>query len=238
MKTDVNLLNELKSGMTNCTSSAAVLVFYQGREGRWYRRRVLCVRLVLFNMTDLTLVFLFCSTGSSPNSATVSGNSTTSWTTCFRSELVVYCLQFYLVSPVYVIAVVKLIQKLSIACIIFYLSSLSADYQTQTGVTESFFTEGEELTNLKKQVSDLQQSRDSLQEQVRTKDEKIEKLVSVVLRSQHDFSLLSIYAAKWKIGLFKTHAQRAAKDWQRAANALSALQLIGSCFIIRWILTN
>ena len=50
--------------------------------------------------------------------------------------------------------------------------------------------------------------------------------------------LLSIYAAKSKIGFFKTHAQRVAKDWQRAANALSALQLIGSCFIIRWILTN
>lgn len=51
------------------------------------------------------------------------------------------------------------------------------NYQPQTGgVSESFFTEGEEVTNLKKQVSDLQQSRDSLQEQVRTKDEKIEKL--------------------------------------------------------------
>ena len=30
----------------------------------------------------------------------------------------------------------------------------------------------------------------------------------------------------------------AANDWQRAANALSALQLIGSCFIIQQILTN
>ena len=67
---------------------------------------------------------------------------------------------------------------------------MSADYQAQTGVAESFFTEGEELTNLKKQVSDLEQSRDSLQEQARTKDEKIEKLVSTVLRSQNDFSLV------------------------------------------------
>ena len=66
----------------------------------------------------------------------------------------------------------------------------SADYQPQTGVTESFFTEGEELTSLKNQVSDLQQSRDSLQEQIRTKTEKIEKLVSTVLRSQYDFSLV------------------------------------------------
>lgn len=65
-----------------------------------------------------------------------------------------------------------------------------ADYQPQRGVTESFFTEGEELTSLKNQMSDLQQSRDSLQEQIRTKDEKIEKLVSTVLRSQYDFSLL------------------------------------------------
>ena len=161
---------------THCTSSS-VLVYYQGR---WWRWRVLCVRLVWFNMTDLTLVFLFCSTGSSPNSAAISRNSTTSWTTCCRPELVVYCLQFYLA------------KKLSIVWIIFCLSispSLSADYQQQTGVTESFFTEGEEVTSLKKQMSDVQQSRDSLQEQVRTKDEKIEKLVSVVLRSQHDFSL-------------------------------------------------
>ena len=173
---------------THCTSSS-VLVYYQGR---WWRWRVLCVRLVWFNMTDLTLVFLFSSTGSSPNSAAISRNSTTSWTTCCRPELVVYCLQFYLASPVYVIAVVKLIQKLSIVWIIFCLSispSLSADFQQQTGVTESFFTEGEEVTSLKKQMSDVQQSRDSLQEQVRTKDEKIEKLVSVVLRSQLDFSL-------------------------------------------------
>ena len=33
----------------------------------------------------------------------------------------------------------------------------------------------------------------------------------------------------------KNRAQQAAHEWQRAANALSALQLIGSCFIIRWI---
>lgn len=44
--------------------------------------------------------------------------------------------------------------------------------------------------SLKNQMSDLQQSRDSLQEQIRTKDEKIEKLVSAVLRSQYDFSLV------------------------------------------------
>ncbi|PFX22857.1 General vesicular transport factor p115 [Stylophora pistillata] len=50
-------------------------------------------------------------------------------------------------------------------------------FQPQSsGVTESFFTENEELTNLRNQVSDLQMSRDSLQEDVRTRDEKIEKL--------------------------------------------------------------
>ncbi|RMX42738.1 hypothetical protein pdam_00014155 [Pocillopora damicornis] len=50
-------------------------------------------------------------------------------------------------------------------------------FQPQSsGVTESFFTENVELTNLRNQVSDLQLSRDSLQEDVKTKDEKIGKL--------------------------------------------------------------
>ena len=90
---------------------------------------------------------------------------------------------------IYVNVLVKLIQKCCLHNLSISLTSLFADYQAQTGVTESFFTEGEELTNLKKQVSDLQQSRDSLQEQVRTKDEKIEKLVSTVRGSEYDFSL-------------------------------------------------
>ncbi|XP_058948947.2 general vesicular transport factor p115-like [Pocillopora verrucosa] len=50
-------------------------------------------------------------------------------------------------------------------------------FQPQSsGVTESFFTENVELTNLRNQVSDLQLSRDSLQEDVKTKDQKIGKL--------------------------------------------------------------
>ena len=51
-------------------------------------------------------------------------------------------------------------------------------------------------------------------------------------------SLLSIYAAKLKTALWKTRALRAANDFKRAVNALAALQLIGSRFIIRLILTN
>ena len=38
--------------------------------------------------------------------------------------------------------------------------------------------------------------------------------------------------------VLKTGARRAASDSQRVVNALSALQLIGSWIIIRWILTN
>ena len=45
--------------------------------------------------------------------------------------------------------------------------------------------------------------------------------------------LLSIYAAKVKTALSKTRALRAANDFQRAVNALTALQLIGSRIITR-----
>ena len=48
-----------------------------------------------------------------------------------------------------------------------------------------------------------------------------------------DTQLLSIYAAKLKTPLLKTRALRAANDSKRAVNALTALQLIGSRFIIR-----
>ena len=50
-------------------------------------------------------------------------------------------------------------------------------FKSHSGVTESFFDENMELSNLRKQVDELQISRDSLQEQVTTKSEKIEKLV-------------------------------------------------------------
>ena len=52
-----------------------------------------------------------------------------------------------------------------------------AGFKSQSGVTESFFDENMELSNLRKQVDELQISRDSLQEQVKTKSDKIEKLV-------------------------------------------------------------
>lgn len=52
-----------------------------------------------------------------------------------------------------------------------------AGFKSQSGVAESFFDENMELSNLRKQVDELQISRDSLQEQVTTKSEKIEKLV-------------------------------------------------------------
>lgn len=69
-----------------------------------------------------------------------------------------------------------------------------AAFQPQSsGVTESFFTENVELTNLRNQVSDLQLSRDSLQEDVKTKDEKIGKLVSATLRSSCQFCLLALF---------------------------------------------
>lgn len=54
---------------------------------------------------------------------------------------------------------------------------LFSGLKLQTGVSESFFDENMELSNLRNQVSELQFSRDSLQEQMTTKDEKIEKLV-------------------------------------------------------------
>ena len=54
---------------------------------------------------------------------------------------------------------------------------LFSGLKPQTGVSESFFDENMELSNLRNQVSELQLSRDSLQEQMTTKDEKIEKLV-------------------------------------------------------------
>ncbi|KAL9962850.1 hypothetical protein ACROYT_G031996 [Oculina patagonica] len=53
---------------------------------------------------------------------------------------------------------------------------IAQNFKPQTAVSDSFFTENEEVTSLRNQVSDLQQKQDSLQEQVRTKDEKIEKL--------------------------------------------------------------
>ncbi|KAK2560279.1 General vesicular transport factor p115 [Acropora cervicornis] len=53
---------------------------------------------------------------------------------------------------------------------------LAQSFKSQSGVTESFFDENMELSNLRKQVDELQISRDSLQEQVTTKSEKIEKL--------------------------------------------------------------
>lgn len=69
-----------------------------------------------------------------------------------------------------------------------------AAFQPQSsGVTESFFTENVELTNLRNQVSDLQLSRDSLQEDVKTKDEKIGKLVSATLRSKLSILLASTF---------------------------------------------
>lgn len=52
-----------------------------------------------------------------------------------------------------------------------------AGFKSQSGVAESFFDENMELSNLRKQVDELQISRDYLQEQVTTKSEKIEKLV-------------------------------------------------------------
>ena len=54
---------------------------------------------------------------------------------------------------------------------------LFSGLKPQTGVSESFFDENMELSNLRNQVSELQLSRDSLQEQMTTKDEKIEKLL-------------------------------------------------------------
>ncbi len=54
-----------------------------------------------------------------------------------------------------------------------------------------------------------------------------------------EIALLSIHAAaKLKTALLKTRALRAANDSKRAVNTLTALQLIGSRFIIRLILTN
>lgn len=53
---------------------------------------------------------------------------------------------------------------------------LAQSFKSQSGVTESFFDENMELSNLRKQVDELQISRDSLQEQVKTKSDKIEKL--------------------------------------------------------------
>lgn len=53
---------------------------------------------------------------------------------------------------------------------------VAQNFKPQTGVSESFFDENMEITNLRNQVSDLQLNRDSLQEQITTKDEKIGKL--------------------------------------------------------------
>ena len=88
-------------------------------------------------------------------------------------------------------------------------------------MTESFFTEGEELTNLKTQVSDLHQSRDSLQEQVRAKDEKIEKLVSTVLRSQYDFSLEQIRLRA--VSLFLENRGEECKTNERASVTVNVM---------------
>ena len=51
--------------------------------------------------------------------------------------------------------------------------------------------------------------------------------------SWREIVLLSIYEAKLKTALLKTRTLRAANDFKRAVNALTALQLIGSGFIIR-----
>lgn len=60
------------------------------------------------------------------------------------------------------------------------MRSIFAGFKPQTGITESFFDDNMEMSNLRNQVSDLQLSRDTLQEQVTTKDDKIQKLVSRV----------------------------------------------------------
>ena len=62
------------------------------------------------------------------------------------------------------------------------LLSSSVDFiitglKPQTGVTESFFGENMELSNLRNEVNELQLSRDSLQEEISLKNDKIQKLV-------------------------------------------------------------
>ena len=60
----------------------------------------------------------------------------------------------------------------------YHMRSIFAGFKPQTGISESFFDDNMEMSNLRNQVSDLQLSRDTLQEQVTTKDDKIQKLVS------------------------------------------------------------
>lgn len=71
-----------------------------------------------------------------------------------------------------------LITKIDDLSICFMLSSFFAGLKPQTGVAESFFDENVELSTLRNQVSELQLSQDSLQEQVTSKNDKIKMLVS------------------------------------------------------------
>ena len=61
----------------------------------------------------------------------------------------------------------------------------------------------------------------------------IAKQLFYAVCSSDYLSLLSIYAAKLKTALLKTHALQAANGSKRAVNAVTALQLIDSRFIIR-----
>ena len=76
---------------------------------------------------------------------------------------------------------------------------LFSGLKPQTGVSESFFDENMELSNLRNQVSELQFSRDSLQEQMTTKDEKIEKLVGHLFSQiQCPFRFLTARILHWE----------------------------------------